>query len=71
MLMGIGMALVDVADVDRGDERRRPDAKAGIASGILSMSRMIGGTLGVAVIGAVFQGAARLAARPAARRPRG
>jgi hypothetical protein len=35
------------------------DAKAGIASGILSMNRMIGGTLGVAVIGAVFQGAAR------------
>ena len=35
------------------------DAKAGIASGILSMSRMVGGTLGVAVIGAVFQGAAR------------
>jgi hypothetical protein len=35
------------------------DAKAGIASGILSMNRMIGGTLGVAVIGAFFQGAAR------------
>jgi len=35
------------------------DAKAGIASGILSMNRMIGGTLGVAVIGAVFQAAAR------------
>ena len=35
------------------------DAKAGIASGILSMNRMIGGTLGVAVIGAVFQATAR------------
>jgi hypothetical protein len=35
------------------------DTKAGIASGILSMNRMIGGTLGVAVIGAVFQAAAR------------
>jgi hypothetical protein len=35
------------------------DAKAGIASGILSMNRMIGGTLGIAVVGAVFQGAAR------------
>jgi hypothetical protein len=35
------------------------DAKAGIASGILSMNRMIGGTLGIAVIGAVFQAAAR------------
>ncbi len=48
----------DVADVDRGDERRGP-GEGGIASGILSMSRMVGGTLGVAVIGAVFQGAAR------------
>ena len=34
------------------------NAKAGIASGILSMNRMVGGSLGVAVIGAVFQGAA-------------
>jgi Na+/melibiose symporter-like transporter len=32
--------------------------KAGIASGVLSMFRMVGGSLGVAVTGAIFQGAA-------------
>ena len=35
-----------------------PD-KAGAASGILSMSRMVGGTFGVAAIGALFQHLAR------------
>jgi len=30
-------------------------AKSGLASGILSMSRMVGGTFGVAVLGAIFQ----------------
>jgi hypothetical protein len=30
-------------------------SKAGIASGILSMFRMVGGTFGVAAIGAIFQ----------------
>jgi hypothetical protein len=30
-------------------------AKAGVASGILSMNRMVGGSLGVAVTGAIFQ----------------
>ena len=30
-------------------------SKAGVASGILSMSRMVGGTFGVAAIGALFQ----------------
>jgi hypothetical protein len=34
-------------------------AKAGVASGILSMSRMVGGTFGVAAIGALFQHLAR------------
>lgn len=33
-----------------------PVQKAGIASGILSMFRMVGGSLGVAVTGAIFQG---------------
>jgi hypothetical protein len=33
--------------------------KAGVASGILSMSRMVGGTFGVAAIGALFQGLTR------------
>jgi hypothetical protein len=31
------------------------EAKAGAASGILSMSRMVGGTFGVAAVGALFQ----------------
>ena len=30
-------------------------AKSGLASGLLSMSRMVGGTFGVAVLGAIFQ----------------
>jgi hypothetical protein len=33
--------------------------KAGVASGILSMSRMVGGTFGVAALGALFQHLAR------------
>jgi hypothetical protein len=32
--------------------------KAGIASGVLSMFRMVGGSLGIAITGAIFQGAA-------------
>ena len=32
--------------------------KSGLASGILSMSRMVGGTFGVAVLGAMMQSAA-------------
>jgi EmrB/QacA subfamily drug resistance transporter len=58
VLMGIGMALV-MSPMSTAAMNAVADAKAGIASGILSMNRMIGGTLGVAVIGAVFQGAAR------------
>jgi hypothetical protein len=33
--------------------------KSGLASGLLSMSRMVGGTFGVAVLGAIFQGHSR------------
>jgi EmrB/QacA subfamily drug resistance transporter len=58
VLMGIGMALV-MSPMSTAAMNAVADAKAGIASGVLSMNRMIGGTLGVAVIGAVFQGAAR------------
>jgi EmrB/QacA subfamily drug resistance transporter len=58
ILMGGGMALV-MSPMSTAAMNAVADAKAGIASGILSMNRMIGGTLGVAVIGAVFQGAAR------------
>jgi hypothetical protein len=57
-LMGGGMALV-MSPMSTAAMNAVADVKAGIASGILSMNRMIGGTLGVAVIGAVFQAAAR------------
>jgi hypothetical protein len=33
-----------------------PVQKAGIASGVLSMFRMVGGSLGIAITGAIFQG---------------
>lgn len=50
VLMGIGIALVmspmSTAAMNAVDQR-----KAGVASGILSMSRMVGGTLGIAVLG--------------------
>jgi EmrB/QacA subfamily drug resistance transporter len=58
ILMGVGMALV-MSPMSTAAMNAVADVKAGIASGILSMNRMIGGTLGVAVIGAVFQAAAR------------
>jgi hypothetical protein len=58
ILMGIGMALV-MSPMSTAAMNAVADVKAGIASGILSMNRMIGGTFGVAVIGAVFQATAR------------
>ena len=57
-LMGVGMALV-MSPMSTAAMNAVANAKAGIASGILSMNRMIGGTLGVAVVGAVFQATAR------------
>jgi hypothetical protein len=33
-----------------------PVQKAGVASGVLSMFRMVGGSLGIAITGAIFQG---------------
>jgi EmrB/QacA subfamily drug resistance transporter len=55
VLMGLGMALV-MSPMTTAAMNAVATAKAGIASGILSMSRMVGGTLGVAVLGAIFQG---------------
>jgi MFS family permease len=57
-LMGLGMAFV-MSPMSTAAMNAVAETKAGIASGVLSMNRMIGGTLGVAVIGAVFAGAAR------------
>ena len=53
-LMGLGMSLV-MSPMSTAAMNAVAVEKAGVASGILSMNRMVGGTLGVAVIGAVFQ----------------
>jgi EmrB/QacA subfamily drug resistance transporter len=54
MLMGIGIATV-MSPMSTAAMNAVVVAKAGLASGILSMSRMVGGTFGVAALGAVFQ----------------
>ena len=51
VLMGIGIALV-MSPMSTAAMNAVDQSKAGVASGILSMSRMIGGVLGVAVLGA-------------------
>ena len=58
VLMGLGMGLVmspmSAAAMNAVDRR-----KAGVASGTLSMSRMVGGTFGVAVLGALVTAVGR------------
>jgi EmrB/QacA subfamily drug resistance transporter len=56
VLMGIGVAMV-ISPMSTAAMNAVDVSKAGVASGIISMSRMIGGTFGVAVLGAVMQGA--------------
>jgi EmrB/QacA subfamily drug resistance transporter len=58
VLMGIGMALV-MSPMSTAAMNAVAAQKAGVASGILSMSRMVGGTFGVAALGALFQHLAR------------
>jgi len=58
MLMGLGMGFVMSPMSAAAMNSVSPD-KAGAASGILSMFRMVGGTFGVAAIGALFQSLAR------------
>ena len=53
VLMGVGMALV-MSPMSTAAMNAVDASKAGVASGLLSMNRMIGGTFGVAVIGAVL-----------------
>ncbi|MGE5407735.1 MAG: MFS transporter [Syntrophothermus sp.] len=55
MLLGIGIALT-MSPMTSAAMNAVSVQKAGIASGILSMFRMVGGSLGVAVTGAIFQG---------------
>lgn len=52
VLMGIGIAFV-MSPMSTAAMNAVDPTKAGVASGILSMNRMIGGTLGVAVLGAL------------------
>ena len=52
ILMGFGMALV-MSPMSTAAMNSVPRTKAGVASGILSMNRMVGGTFGVAVLGAM------------------
>ena len=54
MLMGLGMGLV-MSPMSTAAMNSVQVAKAGVAGGILSMSRMVGGTFGVAAVGALFQ----------------
>ncbi len=56
MLLGIGIALT-MSPMTSAAMNAVPVQKAGIASGVLSMFRMVGGSLGIAVTGAIFQGA--------------
>jgi EmrB/QacA subfamily drug resistance transporter len=54
VLMGIGVAMT-MSPMSTAAMNAVSTSKAGIASGILSMFRMVGGTFGVAAIGAIFQ----------------
>ncbi len=57
MLLGIGIAMT-MSPMTSAAMNAVVVEKAGIASGVLSMFRMVGGSLGIAVTGAIFQGAA-------------
>jgi MFS family permease len=52
VLMGLGMGLV-MSPMSTAAMNAVEPAKAGVASGILSMGRMVGGTFGVAALGAL------------------
>ena len=55
-LLGIGIAMT-MSPMTSAAMNAVAGEKAGIASGVLSMFRMVGGSLGVAVTGAIFQAA--------------
>jgi MFS family permease len=58
VLMGLGMGLV-MSPMSTAAMNAVDPAKAGVASGVLSMSRMVGGTFGVAAMGALITGLGR------------
>jgi EmrB/QacA subfamily drug resistance transporter len=53
MLLGLGMGLV-MSPMSTAAMNAVDQTKAGVASGVLSMSRMVGGTFGVAAMGALI-----------------
>src|SRR5436305_5636324 len=53
VLMGLGMGLV-MSPMSTAAMNAVVKSKAGVASGVLSMSRMVGGTFGVAALGALI-----------------
>jgi EmrB/QacA subfamily drug resistance transporter len=54
ILLGVGIALT-MSPMSTAAMNAVDVTKAGVASGVLSMGRMVGGSLGVAVTGALFQ----------------
>jgi MFS family permease len=58
VMMGLGMGLV-MSPMSTAAMNAVDRTKAGVASGTLSMSRMIGGTFGVAVMGAIVTAVGR------------
>ena len=69
MLMGIGIALT-MSPMSTAAMNAVNVQKAGVASGVLSMSRMVGGSLGVAATGAIFQSSSAASFNPAQPSPR-
>ena len=63
VLMGLGMGLV-MSPMSTAAMNAVEQTKAGVASGMLSMSRMVGGTFGVAAMGALITALGRSRARP-------
>jgi MFS family permease len=58
VLMGFGMGLV-MSPMSTAAMNAVDQTKAGVASGVVSMSRMVGGTFGVAAMGALISGLGR------------
>ncbi len=58
ILMGLGMGLA-MSPMSTAAMNAVDPTKAGVASGVLSMSRMVGGTFGVAAMGALITGLGR------------
>jgi MFS family permease len=58
VLMGLAMGLV-MSPMSTAGMNAVDPTKAGVASGTLSMSRMVGGTFGIAVLGALIQAVGR------------